>query len=75
MKCDYIGVISKESFSDSTPLEKMPAEKMSELHLSVEIATADIPYYKETKYRVPECYFSARSKLWFAKFEQERMNT
>lgn len=48
MKSDYIGVISKESFSDSAPLEKMPTEKIAELHLSDETATADIPYYKET---------------------------
>lgn len=59
---------------DSTSLEKMPTEEMAELHLCDETATADTPYYKETQYRVPVCYFSAGSRLWFAKFEQERMN-
>lgn len=47
----------------------MSTEGMAELQLSDGTAPADIPYYKKTKYRAPQYYFSVH-RLWFATLEQ-----
>lgn len=47
----------------------MSTEGMAELQLSDGTAPADIPYYKKTKYRAPQYYFSVH-RLWFATWEQ-----